>query len=67
MICSGSGYKTYRICVVTMTEERILDVTTVTTRYQITLTKAVRKLLNVEMGDRIVFVKKGDEIVIRKA
>jgi AbrB family looped-hinge helix DNA binding protein len=50
-----------------MTEERILDVTTVTTRYQITLTKAVRKLLNVEMGDRIVFVKKGDEIVIRKA
>ena len=48
-------------------KERILDVTTVTTRYQITLTKKVREFLGVELGDRIVFIKRGDKIIIRKA
>ena len=53
----------------TMDEEKeeILDITTVTTRYQITLTKPVRKFLEVELGDRIIFIRKGNEVIIRKA
>ena len=47
--------------------EKILDVVTVTRKYQITLTKAVREVLNIKEGDRIVFIRKNDEIVIRKA
>ena len=48
-------------------KEEILDITTVTTRYQITLTKPVRKFLEVELGDRIIFIRKGNEVIIRKA
>jgi len=47
--------------------ERILDVTAVTGRYQITLTKPVRELLKVEIGDRVVFIERDGEIIIRKA
>ena len=47
--------------------EEILDVVTVTRRYQVTLTKPVREALNIKEGDRIVFIRKNDEIVIRKA
>lgn len=50
-----------------MSKEEILDLTVVTTRHQITLTKEVRALLGTEIGDRVIFVRKGDEIVIRKA
>ena len=47
--------------------EKILDVVTVTRKYQITLTKAVREVLNIKEGDRIVFIRKNGEIIIRKA
>lgn len=47
--------------------EKILDVSSVTQKFQVTLTKPVREKLNLKAGDRIVFVEKDGEIVIRKA
>lgn len=50
-----------------MTEERILDVATLSSKFQVTLTKPVREKLGLQAGDRVVFVEKDGEIVIRKA
>ncbi len=47
--------------------ERVLDVVKVTRKYQITLTKDVREKLKVKEGDKIMFIEKDGEIVIRKA
>jgi len=46
--------------------EKILDVGAVTTKFQITLTKAVRSRFNFEVGDRVLFVEKENELIVRK-
>jgi len=46
--------------------ERILDVAVVSRRFQVTLTKPVRMKLQVEEGDRIVFLERNGDIIIRK-
>ena len=48
-------------------KEEILDVATVSSKYQVTLTKPIREILGLKAGDRIVFVKKNNEVIIRKA
>jgi len=48
--------------------KRILDVTSVTRRFQTTVPKTVREILNVSNdNDRIVWVLDNGEIKIRKA
>ncbi len=47
--------------------ERIIDVATVSRRFQVTLTKPVRERLQVEEGDRVVFLERDGDIIIRKA
>lgn len=34
-------------------------------RGQMTVPRAIRRLLNLEEGDRIVFIQRGDEVVIK--
>ena len=41
-----------------MSSEKRIDIVVVTRKYQITLTKDVRKKLKVKEGDKIVFVEK---------
>jgi len=48
--------------------ERILDVTSVTKRFQTTVPKTVRKILNVTNDeDRIVWILENGEIKVKKA
>jgi AbrB family looped-hinge helix DNA binding protein len=47
--------------------EKILDVVQVTRQYQITLTRPIRAALKVTEGDRVVFLEKDGELIIRKA
>jgi len=46
--------------------EKMLDIVVVTRKFQVTLTKEVRNRLEIKEGDKIVFVEKDGEIVIRK-
>ena len=46
--------------------ERILDVTGVTKRFQTTVPKTVREILNVSNEDRIVWILDNGEIKVRK-
>jgi len=48
-------------------KEEILSVATLSAKYQITVTKPIRKILGLNPGDRVVFIKKDNEIIIRKA
>ncbi|WP_164974649.1 hypothetical protein [Halegenticoccus tardaugens] len=53
-------------------DEEILGTTKVTDRWRISLIKAVREELvtdgdDVEIGDRIVFKRRGDDIVLERA
>jgi AbrB family looped-hinge helix DNA binding protein len=46
--------------------EKILDVGAVTTKFQITLTQAVRDRFNFKVGDRVLFLEKDGELIVRK-
>lgn len=46
--------------------EKILDVGAVTSKFQITLTKTVRDRFNFNVGDRVIFVEKDGELIVRK-
>ncbi|AIG97391.1 looped-hinge helix DNA binding protein domain protein, AbrB family [Archaeoglobus fulgidus DSM 8774] len=48
-------------------EDRILGLSSVTQKYQVTLTKDVRDVLGVKPGDKVVFVQKGDAVIVKKA
>jgi AbrB family looped-hinge helix DNA binding protein len=48
-------------------DERVLDFAPVSVKGQLVIPLEVRKLFNIEQGDRVAFVKKGEELVIRKA
>jgi len=43
-----------------------MDIVVVTRKFQITLTKDVRNKLGIKEGDKIVFIEKDGEIIIRK-
>ena len=45
----------------------VVDVAAVGEKGQVTIPKQVRNLLEVRPGDRIIFVSKDDEIVMRKS
>jgi len=47
--------------------ERILDVTSVTKRYQTTVPKKVRKIMELTENDSIVWIFESGEIKVRKA
>jgi len=49
-----------------MSSEKMIDIVVVTRKFQITLTKDVRKKLKIKEGDKIVFIEKDGEILIRK-
>ena len=49
-----------------MSTEKMVDIVVVTRKFQITLTKDVRDKLKVKEGDKIVFIEKNGDIVIRK-
>ena len=49
-----------------MSSEKMIDIVVVTRKFQITLTKDVREKLKVKEGDKIVFIEKDGEILIRK-
>ena len=46
--------------------EKILDTVVVTRRFQVTITQYARAVLPVKEGDRLVFVKKNGDLVLRK-
>jgi antitoxin PrlF len=45
----------------------VVDVSPVSEKGQVTIPKQVRNLLGVKPGDRIVFVSKGTDVIVRKA
>ena len=47
--------------------EKILGTAKVTSKGQVTIPKDVRDILNLKAGDLVVFIKKNDEIIIRRA
>ena len=47
--------------------ERIIGLSTTTSKFMVTLTKDVREKLGLKPGDKVIFVEKDGEIVIRKA
>jgi len=47
--------------------EKILGISKLTSKGQITIPKNVRELLNLKPGDIIVFVEKNGEITIRRS
>jgi len=46
--------------------EKLLDVGAVTSKFQITLTQTVRSRFNFKVGDRVVFVERDGELIVRK-
>ena len=50
-----------------VTKEEILGVSKITSKGQITVPIDVRESFGFELGDRLVFVKTGDVLVVRKS
>lgn len=50
-----------------MTKEKILGESTVSSQWQTTLIREVRPLLEIKKGDRIEFVWKNGEVLLRRA
>ena len=48
-------------------EEQLLDFATVSVKGQLVIPGDVRKLFDINTGDRVAFVKRGSELLIRKA
>ena len=46
---------------------RVLDVTNLTKRFQTTVPKTVREIMNISDEDRIVWILKNGEIKVKKA
>lgn len=67
-MCIGYAYKPSPTSpIFWMRTERILDVVSITRRFQITLTKPVRETLKVGEGDRVLILERDGEVIIRKA
>jgi len=50
-----------------LTKEEILGVSKITSKGQITVPIDVRESFGLELGDRLVFVKTGDVLIVRKS
>ncbi len=50
-----------------MAEEKILGMAKVSTKAQVTIPSDVREAFHLKIGDRLLFVKKEGELVLRKA
>jgi len=46
---------------------KILGDSNVTDRFQATIRRAVRQLLNLDSGDRVVFVVEKDNVLVKKS
>ena len=51
----------------TRLKEIVLDMTGVTKRFQTTVPKTVRKILNISNEDRIVWIHENGEVKVKKA
>ena len=60
-------YKDFHTLHTFMVKERIIGLSTTTSKFMVTLTKEVREKLGVKAGDKVVFIEKDGEIIIRKA
>jgi AbrB family looped-hinge helix DNA binding protein len=47
--------------------EEILDISPVSSKGQLVVPSRVRNAFNIKTGDRIAFIKRGDELILRKA
>ncbi len=47
--------------------EEILDISPVSSKGQLVVPSRVRNAFNIKTGDRIAFIKKGEELILRKA
>ncbi|MFO7967159.1 MAG: AbrB/MazE/SpoVT family DNA-binding domain-containing protein [Archaeoglobaceae archaeon] len=47
--------------------EEIIGLSSATSRYSVTLTKNVRDWLDIKPGDRVAFVERNGEIILRKS
>jgi len=47
--------------------EKILGISKLTTKGQITIPKVVREKLNLKTGDIVVFIERNGEIIIRRS
>lgn len=47
--------------------EKIIGLSSATSKYSVTLTKNVRDWLDIEPGDRVAFVERNGEIILRKS
>ncbi len=47
--------------------EELLDMAKVTSKGQVVIPQEARKAFGISTGDRVLFIKKGNELVIRKA
>lgn len=50
-----------------MSQQKVLGTSRVTRRFQITLVKQVRDLLEIQEGDLIIFIRHKDSVLIKKA
>lgn len=44
-----------------------MELATVTTKGQITIPKAIRELLDLKEGSKVIFIKKGEDIIIQNS
>ncbi len=47
--------------------EEILDISPVSSKGQLVVPSRVRNAFNIKTGDRIAFIKRGEELILRKA
>ncbi len=50
-----------------MTEEKILGMARISTKAQVTIPTDVREVFHLKVGDKLLFLKKEGELVLRKA
>jgi AbrB family looped-hinge helix DNA binding protein len=48
-------------------QEEILDISPVSSKGQLVVPSRVRNTFNIKTGDRIAFIKRGEELILRKA
>jgi len=56
--------RAYGMLLCTLEREKTMNITTVTSKGQITLPKEVRKALGLKQGDQVLFILEGDRVVL---
>ncbi len=49
-----------------MAEDKILGIAKISTKAQVTIPSDVREAFHLKIGDKLLFVKREDELVLRK-